>query len=361
MAARRVGIKDVAERAGVSWKTVSNVVHGRTNVRPQTRDRVLHAIDELGYVPNQVGRDLRGDPTKVIALVVPDLENPYFARLAQRAQAEARRRGFTVAVQLSLDDAELEWSFIAGRTARPVDAVILSPSALASDRLVEERSGRPLVLLGESLVAAPDVVHVAMDNRGSAVEVVQHLVDQGRRSILFVGAQDSAAPHATWRERLDGYREGLRRVGHGHDPRYEIHVEQWDRPDGRAAVERALDDDVDFDAVIAANDLLAIGVLAGLRDRGRSVPEDVAVVGWDDIPEAAYAAPPLSSVAPDLDRLVAAALDAAIDPPADRIAHEMQIPHRLVLRASSATTPATSQTRIALEGAVRLTEPEDQR
>lgn len=337
---RRVSIKDVAARAGVSWKTVSNVVNERPVVRPATRDRVLAAIAELGYVPNHVGRDLRGGPTRTLALVVPELVNPYFARLAQSLQHAARERGYAVSVEVSGGQREVEIAHLHGRTARPVDAVIMSPAALlAADVALRPAHGPRLVLLGEALLADPRTVHVAIDNVASAADVVRHLVDAGCTRPVFLGAEDR--PRSTGTDRLAGFRAACRFAGLTPDPGGVLEVREWTREEGHSAVRALLDSGARFDAVVGGNDLLALGALAALRESGRSVPAEVAVVGWDDLPESPYAVPPLTSVAPDLEQLVAAVLDAALAPEATGtadgalVAREIVIPHRLVERGST--------------------------
>lgn len=332
---RRVSIKDVAAHAGVSWKTVSNVVNERPVVSAGTRERVQRAIEELGYTPNHVGRDLRGGPTRTLALVVPGIENPYFARLAQRVQTAARRRGYSVSVEVTLDDTEVERRHVVGRSARPVDAVILSPSPGIATEILERRSGPRLVLVGESLPAGPDIVHVAIDNRAAVGDVVRHLLAGGRERLLFLGRDPEDHTPSTAAERLDGYRAALEKAGRAVDPDLIPAVASWDRADGYAAIESALAAGLAFDAVVAANDLLAVGALAALRDRGVLVPGRVAVVGWDDIDEGQYTVPPLSTIAPDLDALVEAVLDAALAPSTDGAPHEIVVPHRLIARESS--------------------------
>ncbi|MGY5764089.1 LacI family DNA-binding transcriptional regulator [Brachybacterium sp. DNPG3] len=333
--ARRVSIKDVALRAGVSWKTVSNVVNERPVVKEATRERVLAAIAELGYVPNHVGRELRGGPTRAIALVVPELQNPYFARLAERMQAAARARGVSVSVEVSLGSAETERAHVTGQTTRPVDAVVISPSALAPLELVHRESGPRVVLLGESVPGSADVVHVAIDNVASAADVVRLLVADGRRRLLFLGADDAVrSPNSL---RLDGFRAASRFADLQQDPRMVRRTTLWTRESGRAEMLAVLDEGIEVDAVVAGNDLLAIGVMAALAERGIRVPEDVAVVGWDDLPESAWTHPPLTTVAPDLDTLIEAALDAALAD-ADAIAEtaaERVVAHRLVVRGST--------------------------
>lgn len=332
--ARRVSIKDVAQRAGVSWKTVSNVVNDRPVVRPETRERVEAAIAELGYVPNHVGRDLRGGPTRTLALVLPELQNPYFARLAELMQVAARARGYAVSVEVSLGSAEVERAHVRGLVPRPVDAVIISPAALAPADL-QAGIGPRVVLLGEMLPASKEVSHVAIDNIASATDVVRHLVDQGRRRLLFLGVDGALRSTAT--DRLAGYRAALRFADLPADPDLIRTVGSWHREAGRHETEAVLEAGIAFDAVVAGNDLLALGAMAALHAHGLRVPEDVAVAGWDDIPEAAWSRPGLTTIAPDLDALIAAALDAALaesgNPSADGA--ETVVGHRLLVRGSS--------------------------
>ena len=331
--ARRVSIKDVAQRAGVSWKTVSNVVNERPVVRPETRERVQRAIEELGYVPNALGRDLRGGPTRTLSLVVPELQNPYFARLAEKMQAAARERGWTVSVEVSLHSAETELAHVRGLVRRPVDAVVISPSALDPTVLLHRETGPRLVLLGEQLPASPEVTHVVIDNAGSAADVVRHLVAEGRRRLLFLGAD--AAVRSTGTDRVAGFRAAVRFADLPTDQELQREAPGWTREAGHDALLAALDEGVAFDAVVAGNDLLALGAMSAVLSRGRRVPEDVAVVGWDDIAEAAWPRPPLTSIAPDLDALVDAALEAALAE--DGAGGERVVPHRLVVRGSSTT------------------------
>ena len=335
-AARRVSIKDVARHAGVSWKTVSNVVNERPVVREETRDRVQRAIEELGYVPNHVGRDLRGGPTRTIALVVPELQNPYFARLAERMQVAARERGYTVSVEVSLGVAEIERAHVRGLTTRPVEAVIISPAALDPAELLVP-DGPRVVLLGESLPAAPEVAHVAIDNVASAADVVRLLVGHSRRRLLFLGAD--GALRSTGTDRLAGFRAATRFAGLDPDPALTRTVQGWTREDGYREMLAVLEAGIEVDGVVAGNDLLALGALAALDERGLDVPEQVAVVGWDDIPEAAWARPSLTTVAPELDALIAAALDAALAAPAQQAGTETVIEHQLIRRGS--TPPVT--------------------
>ncbi|PWH07645.1 LacI family transcriptional regulator [Brachybacterium endophyticum] len=342
---RRVSIKDVARTAGVSWKTVSNVVNDRPVVREETRRRVEQAIADLGYVPNTVGRELRGGPTRLISLVLPELENPYFARLAQALHVAAKARGYGVSVELTLGNVDVERAHVRGRVSRPVDAVIISPDALDPAEIRERGDGPPLVLLGERLLGAAGIAHVAVDNVEASADVVRHLVERGYRHPVFLGGESEQRSAGT--DRLAGFRAACRASGIPSDAAHIAHVDAWDMAEGRRAVLDLLTGGIEVDAIAAANDQLALGALAVLRESGRDVPGDVGVVGWDDTPGSRHSAPLLSTVSPDMDDLVAAALDAAVgsegagtaaDGSADgegNASGEHVVPYRLLVRESS--------------------------
>jgi DNA-binding LacI/PurR family transcriptional regulator len=333
--ARRVSIKDVAREAGVSWKTVSNVVNDRPVVRPATRERVERAIADLGYVPNTVGRELRGGPTRALALVVPELVNPYFAQLAQMLHVAAKARGYTLSVELSQGSAEIERAHVRGRISRPVDAVVISPEALDPAEIRERGDGPPLVLLGERLLGVAGVTHVAVDNVEASADVVRHLVERGYRRPVFLGGESQQRSAGT--DRLAGFRAACRASGIPSDQAHIAEADAWDMAEGHRAIARLLADGVPFDAVASANDQLAIGALAALREAGLDVPGDVGVVGWDDTPGSRHAAPALSTIAPDMDDLVSATLDAALgDPGVESRSGEHVVPYRLLARESSA-------------------------
>lgn len=331
MSTRRPVIKDVAALAGVSWKTVSNVMNDRPVVRPETRQRVLDAVATLGYTPNHAGRDLREGRSRSVALVLPELENPYFARLAQYTERALAARGRTLSIELTGGDADREASYVDGTTAREFSAVLLSATRVSEQSVANRPDWTPLVLLGER-VAHVSVPHVAIDNAGATVDLVRHLVEGGRRHLAFIGAPETAVP-STGGARLAGFLAAMRFA--------ELPVAgvarcvDWGREDGYRAMQELLRAGAPCDAVVCANDLLAIGAARALVESGRRVPDDVALVGCDDIDEAAWTSPPLTTIRPDLATLVQLALDAVLDGVQHRGA-ELVVPHELVVRASSA-------------------------
>lgn len=331
-----VRLQDVAVRAGVSVKTVSNVVNGYVHVAPATRARVEAAVADLGYRPNLFARSLRGGRSGIIALAIPELQVPYFAELAQCVVKEAAAHGFTVLIDQTEGIADHERLVMDGIRDHLIDGLIFSPLALGSRELARQRDQRPLVLLGER-VAGNLADHVAIDNVSAAREAVLHLAGQGRRRVAAVGAQ-RVVRGETARVRLAGYRAGLDEAGLPWDPALVARAPSFHRAEGARAMGRLLDGPVPPDAVFAFNDLLALGALRACYDRGVRVPDDVAVVGFDDIEDGRYSVPSLSTVAPDKAQIARSAVEflvSRLGGNADSPAREVVARHRLVIRESS--------------------------
>ncbi|WP_062200340.1 LacI family DNA-binding transcriptional regulator [Demequina salsinemoris] len=289
-----VTLREVAALAGVSIKTVSNVVNGLPTVRPETRERVQEAISALGYQPNLSARHLRSGRSGVIALAIPELRHTYFAELAGEVIAAAKRRGMGVLIEETGGDRDTEIDMLRGPRLAMVDGLIMSTFALRDGDEDLLDVGFPLVLLGESMTSAP-VDHVAIGNVGGAKAATAHLLSLGRRRIAVLGAMDSGSS----RLRLEGYRQALGEAGIPFDESLVSETAVWHRAEGAAAVASMLERGIDFDAILGFNDLLALGGMHTLEMRGIRVPEDVAVIGFDDLDEARYAVPPLSSVDPN--------------------------------------------------------------
>ncbi|MGW8692519.1 LacI family DNA-binding transcriptional regulator, partial [[Kitasatospora] papulosa] len=183
-----VSLKDVAQRAGVSIKTVSNVVNNYQHVTPAMRAKVQKAIDELGYRPNLTARHLRKGRTGIIALAVPEFGNPYFAELAGAVIDAAARHDYTVLVDHTAGLREKELLVSQGFRSHVIDGLILSPIHLETEDLMARTETAPLVLLGEREYEAP-YEHIAIDNVAAARAAVRHLVAQGNRRIAFLGSR----------------------------------------------------------------------------------------------------------------------------------------------------------------------------
>ncbi|MCW2633703.1 MAG: hypothetical protein JWQ99_70 [Blastococcus sp.] len=332
----RASLKHVAALAGVSVKTVSNVVNGYAHVTEGTRARVQWAIDQLNYRPNLAARQLRQGRSDVIALAVPALDLPYFAELARSVIKCAEEKGWTVLIDQTDGLVEREQFVLDGIGGQLIDGLIFSPIALGADDLQRRRDTTPLVLLGERVYDGP-ADHVAIDNVAAAREATAHLVELGRRRIAAIGDQPRPTSQ-TAHLRRRGYEEALAEAGLPTRPEWVVEVDQYHRADGAAAMRRLLDLPEPPDAVLCFNDLLALGALRQAHDRDVRVPEDLAVVGWDDIEDGRYSIPTLTTVSPDKHQIAATAVDflaarlgAASDPP-----HEVTAPYTLAIRESTA-------------------------
>jgi DNA-binding LacI/PurR family transcriptional regulator len=300
-------LQEVAIRAGVSIKTVSNVVNGYAHVSPATRARVEEAVAALDYRPNLSARSLRGGRSGIIALAVPELAVPYFAELSQSVVRAAGLRGFTVLVDQTEGLPDRERLVLEGIRPHLIDGVIFSPLALGQDELARRQDRTPMVLLGER-VEAGSMDHVAIDNVAAAREAVLHLAALGRTRIAALGAIRSAKGENA-RLRLAGYREGLEAAGLPFRSELVAEVRDFHRHDGAAGMARLMALEPPPDAVFAFSDLLALGALRACYDRDLRVPEDIAVVGFDDIEDGRYSAPSLTTVSPDKEHIARLAMD----------------------------------------------------
>ncbi len=331
-------LKDVAARAGVSARTVSNVVNGSARVAAQTRQRVQEAIDELGYRPNLAARSLRAGRTGIIGLAIPELHSPYFGELAGLLVDEARRRSWTVIIEQTRGNAEFERRLLTGDSGRVMDGLIISPWALSADELTATaHTSLPIVLLGERS-ARGKADHVAVDSVTAADEAVSHLLGLGRRRIAAIGLQ----PHlrnGTAQQRAEGYRRALRRAGIPPRPEWERSVTSLHREDGARAMADLLDGDTAPDAVFAFSDELALGAMHVAHLRGVRIPEQLAVVGFDDVEDGRYSHPALTTVSPDKQQIAQRALQCLADriysPHNDVPAATLTIAHRLLVRGST--------------------------
>ncbi|MFJ6699382.1 LacI family DNA-binding transcriptional regulator [Streptomyces sp. NPDC091272] len=303
-------LKDVAERAGVSIKTASNVVRGQGRVGDHTRERVLRAVAELGYQPNTSARHLRTGRSGIIAFAVPDLTAPYFAELAAQVITAAKKRGRTVLIEDTRGDPAEELRIACGLSDPLIDGVLLSPLGLDQAALAARERHIPLVLLGEQSYELP-VDHVLIDNAAAARRATEHLLSLGRRRIAAVG-RPAGPVYATTDQRMYGYLTALHDAGVPHDPRLVPDTPAFSRPAGAAAVRTLLALDAPPDALFCFNDQLAAGALRAAHEHGLKIPDDLAVVGFDDVEEARFSVPSLTTIAPDKKGIAELALDALL-------------------------------------------------
>jgi DNA-binding LacI/PurR family transcriptional regulator len=327
----RATVRDVARLAGVSPKTVSNVVNGLVPVRPETRERVQRALDALDYVPNLSARGLRNGRTGVITLALPNLSTTYSAVMAHHIVAEAKRRGWSVQIEeTGTRGTRHEAELLSRAREHLVDGLILNPVLLETSAVQRGVSLPPVVLIGE--VDQPAADHVWTDNVGAARALTQMLLASGHRRIGVLGVMRSA----TSRLREQGYRQAFVEARLPVDPSLEIACSRWDAQGGYQATRSWLAGNDPPDALFCFTDSLALGALHALAEAGVGVPDRVSVVGYDDVPEAAHYTPPLTSVGFDkalFAETVLARLARRISEPEAPVTSEI-IPFALTVRAS---------------------------
>lgn len=305
-----VTMNDVARAAGVSLKTVSNVLNDYEFIRPATKQRVQDAIAELGYQANLTARSLRSGKTSMLGLVLSDLSAPYYAELAAKLMKAAVQRGYRVLVEQSDAEDSAELNALQGPFRQLTDGLLFTPLSISADAVASRVGNKPLVMLGEHIMD-PRFDLVTMKNEEAAAAITAHLLGAGRRRIAVLGAgPDEAAGSAGLR--LNGYRRALEEAGVQFDPALIVPAE-WRRDTGAAALADLLDSGVQFDAVFGLNDVLALGALHELLIRGVRVPADVAVAGFDDIDEARFASPSLTTVSPGMDEIAERSIGLLLD------------------------------------------------
>lgn len=334
---RDATLRDVATRAGVSIRTVSNVVNGYAPVSDALRTKVEAALAELDYRPNLVARNLKQGRSGMIALVVPELDVPYFAELARAAITAGRERGYTVLVDQTDAEPEREREMLSRDSRLTLfDGLILSPLTLTAEELRQRGNKAPLVLLGEHLFDG-SFSHVAIDNVAAAREATEHLIGLGRTRIAAIGDQPYQSGE-TAQLRTAGYRQALERAGLPYDPALVRPTERFHRRLGAAAAADLMALSSPPDAILCYNDLLALGALRGLLRAGVRVPEDVAVIGIDGIEEGEFATPSLSTVAPDKQQIATLAVERLvnlIEGGAPTAPMEVRAAHTLLAREST--------------------------
>lgn len=288
-----VGIKDVAQRAGVSIGTVSNVVNRPHVVSSATRSRVLSVIQELGYVRDESARQLRAGRSNTIALLVLDLGNPFFVDVARGAEQAAHKHGLNVITCNSGQHVETEESYLAMLAEHRVRGVLLSPVDTSGASLERFRtSGTPYVFVDRG-VPNHEACSVSVDDVAGGTLAAQHLVQTGHTHIAFV---NGPALLAQCRDREEGVRAALADAPSPERQLSVLEAPALDVTSGRDAGARLLGLSPLPTAVFCANDLLALGVLQALVSAGVRVPDEIAIVGYDDIEFAGAAAVPLTSV-----------------------------------------------------------------
>ncbi|TDD66228.1 LacI family transcriptional regulator [Jiangella aurantiaca] len=288
-----VTIYDVARHAGVSAATVSRVLNGHTQVDPTLAERVTSSVAELGYRRNAVARNLRRSRTTLWAVIISDVENPFFTAMVRGVEDIALTAGYSVVLCNSDENPEKESNYIAAALTEQMAGVIISPSSNRVDdvKLLQD-AGCPVVVIDRELQGSPTDT-VLVDNEHGAELATTHLVEQGYRRIACIGGPRWLS---TATSRYEGYRRALTAAGLPLDPAL-LRFADFRERGGYEAMASLLDDGAEPDALFAANNLMTVGAMECLVQRDRAVPADIAVVGFDSIPWADLIRPTLTTVA----------------------------------------------------------------
>ncbi|GIP40219.1 LacI family transcriptional regulator [Paenibacillus sp. J31TS4] len=285
-------IRDVAKLAAVSVATVSRVLNNNGYVNKETKEKVQQAIQLLQYEPNTMAKGLAGKKTETLALVLPDISNPFFSEVARAVEDVAQLYGYTVVLCNTDSDTDKEQTYIQVMKRRYVDGMLFASNTLrAADVLMLNKANIPLVVLDRAPANVPCLVVRSKNNEGAKL-AIRHLLDTGCRRIAHIyGPQETA----TGKERLIGYEEAVRSF-----PWYSptlMEPGQFSIQGGMAAAEKLMERHPDIDGIFAGNDLMALGALKKLQQLGIPVPGRVSLIGFDGIELTRITEPELSTIA----------------------------------------------------------------
>ncbi|MCG2769989.1 MAG: LacI family transcriptional regulator [Anaerolineae bacterium] len=335
----RVTLKDVAELAGVSTKTVSRVVNEQGEISEGTRQRVQAAIEQLGYRPNRLARSLTTGKTHAVGIIIPDISEPFFPEVILGAEAVARDRGYSVFLCNANRDPHLELHYVDLLSERQVDGLMIAGSRLEEDALRAVSRGQSAVILTPYTV--PNAVLFSIDDFDGGRQVGEYLISSGHRRIGFVEGTWSPSANNRYRGLASALEQrGISAEGLLVGSVFPVSVEN-----GREAALELFERGDEVTALVCYNDLLALGVLQACAEVGKRVPEELSVVGFDDIPEAGRSSPPLTTFHFARYEIGVAMMGKLIDVIEDKFTGDKRIviPGRLVERASCAAPPTSAR------------------
>jgi LacI family transcriptional regulator len=316
-------IREVAESAGVSYATVSHVINNTRLVSPETRERVLAAMDALNYHPNALARSLRQGKTNTIGLVLPDSANPFFAEISRSIEGEAFKRGYSVFLCNTELDTQRELFYVDVLSKKQVDGIIFVAAGDQADSLDFLLRRRMPVVMIDRDVPNVEVDAVLTDNQLGGLLAARHLLELGHRRIACIAGPSSITPSS---ERIIGYRRALEAAGLPYDEALVIRGD-YHSQSGMEITHALLKMDPRPTAVFALNDLMALGALRAASEAGYAVPQDLAVVGYDDLELSHFTNPPLTTISQPKKEVGAQAINLLVD----RMSRKSRAPSRVVL------------------------------
>lgn len=333
-------IKDVAKLAGVSTATVSRVLRNEPNVSDETMQRVLAAIEKLNYEPSLLGRNLRKQSTMFVIVVLPDITNPFFAKILRGIEDVAHSFGYTVMLCNTDNDPERELAYTNILRRNGADGVIFLTARVDSIHLLQLAAIKPVVLGCEYVRGLP-LTQVSIDNYRAAFEATSHLLQLGHRRIGFINGPDNVI---LCRDREAGYQMALHQAGIAPDPNL-CWQGEFEYEVGLRGASHMLDLPDPPSAFFCSSDVLAIGAANAVRARGLRVPEDVAIVGFDDIEFARMYRPALTTVTQPMYQIGETAMRLLVElmQRKDLSPRQVVLPHQLTIRDSSGSPRVPSQ------------------
>lgn len=333
---KRTTIADVAQAAGVSLMTVSRVMNNRPGVGEEMRQRILALAEDMNFRPSHLARGLATQQTSTIGIVVPDITNPFFAQIVRGAEDLAFEQGYHIFLINTSEDMDRELQAYDSLWQKAIDGVILCSARLALDELENSIMRFPAVVLfnRELATSTPNIATININDSLGAQLAVEHFVARGRRRIALVGGPVSSV---SAQRRMDGYRAALKQAELVFDPVLLEHCAPT-MEGGFTATQAIFARRARIDAILAFNDLVAIGVIQACRESGKAVPEDIMVIGADDIPFATIMQPTLTTVRVDLvavGRTIMQTLLALIRCDGDQEPPQIVIAPELVVRESA--------------------------
>lgn len=325
-------IKEVAEAAGVSTATVSRVLSNGAHVRPEVRKRVQEAVDRLGYRPNLVARSLRSQHTSTLGLIVSDIRNPFFTSISRAVEDTAYEQGYSILLCNTDEDSEKEAIYLNLMQDANVAGIIFSPTRQMAANFSSLALTIPIVVVDRTIKGA-DVDAVLLDNEEAGSRLTTHLIENGYRRIAAICGERST----TGRERRTGYEQALR--AHGLSPAAELMTYVPPKPEsGYAAARAMLDLPQPPDAFFTTNSLLAEGTLQAIRERGLMIPNQIALVTFDETTWASLVQPPVTLIAQPTYEIGRTAAELLLQRVADpsRATRQVILKGQLVARGSSA-------------------------
>ena len=301
-------IYDLARATGFSASTVSRALSGSGQISPDTVRRIREAAGTMGYRPNHLARSLTVRRSDSIGLMLPDIANPFFPALVREIQLLAHQHGRTLLLCNTGGSPEVELEYLEILASRRIEGVLTMGLGISTDLVRQYLQGGMRFVALDRPSAAPEILSVQADHRQGGLLATLHLTSMGHRRIGYVSGPLNLS---VARERLEGHREALRQSGLAPDPRWEV-AGDFSEASGYDGAKKLLGRALGLTALAGANDLMALGAIAALRERGLEVPADVSVVGFDDIELGRYAVPTLTTVRQPLAALARAAVELLI-------------------------------------------------